>query len=385
MYLDNAATTMIYASAVDAMQEVYDDYWANPSSLHSAGKQAKTRVESARAFIADMVMENPDASRIFFTSGGTEGNNWAIESAARWGLKKGRKIILVSGIEHHSVLRKIESLKERGFVVMKLSPQKNGVMDVDLIKNTLRKLHNVCLVSVMHVNNEVGTIQPIEEIGKLCKQHGVLFHVDGVQGMPHIIPKLDIMGVSYYTTSAHKFGGPRGVGFMYVQKKAPLYPLLYGGEQEHGLRAGTENVAGIAGMDIALGLTCKQIENPPVMSKSYMTAAQAKEELIELVKEYGGTINGDVQHSVPTIVNFTIPFVNGESLVAMLNQKGIYVSAGSACTSGDPSPSHVLMAMGLGKNIASNSVRVSFTEVLSWIEFQKAKEIFRECIEFLKK
>lgn len=387
MYLDNAATTPPFPEVLKVMEEAYKEYWGNPSSVHDEGKKAKKRLEVARETISQLVMKKPKSDCIYFTSGGTEGNNWAIESAARIGEKKGKKTILTTAIEHHSVLHKMEELKQRGFDVVMLKPDMTGSVDAGVVEDHINAMKDdLALVSIMHVNNETGVVQPIWSIGAMCNEYDILFHVDGVQGTPHFILTLDTMGVDYYTASAHKFNGPRGVGFLYARRKSTLSPLLYGGAQEKHLRAGTENLAGIVGMETALVKTFESFHCPcEAMPPEVMSPEEAKKEIYDVIKRYGGRVNGvSGSGCLSTIINFYIPGINGETLMNYLNLGGVYVSAGSACTAGDPTPSHVLVAMGLNNEQASNSIRISLPVRVNAEQFRTTLQFIENAIKFLR-
>lgn len=360
IYLDNAATTQISKKALEAMVKTMVTNIGNPSSPHDAGKKQKQLIEGAREKIASCIGAKPH--EIYFTSGGTESDNWALECAAQYGEKTGKKHIIASAFEHHAVLNKLKELERRGFDVTLIDPSMHGVIHFNDIDTAIRE--DTCLVTVMAVNNEIGTTQDYKKISSLCAKRKVLFHTDAVQGLPHLIFELNKTKVNYLSGSAHKFGGPHGVGFLYVREKSPLISMIQGGAQERGSRAGTENVEGIVGMAEAL---CEQQDLLRDGERQKAIVEERKyivESLRRLLRPTIGVVlyNGDYLNGEPTIINLYIQGVSGESLVSLMNRDGIYISAGSACTSGDPAPSHVLKAIGLPDNQAYSSIRISLSE-----------------------
>jgi cysteine desulfurase len=353
VYLDNAATTPLRKEALDAMMPYFIDDFANPSSIHTLSRSPRAAVKEARALIANTL--NAEPSEIFFTSGGTESDNWALISGSQMNLKKGNHII-VSTIEHHAILETADYLRRHGFEVTKVGVDSDGLIKMDELESAIRP--DTTLISIMTANNEIGTIQPITEIGKLAHEHGILFHTDAVQAYGHIPLDVQKMNIDMLSVSGHKFGGPKGIGFLYVNKKIRLPPFMHGGEQENGRRAGTTNVPGIVGMAKAAEIAHANLaENATRMTELRDHYIERIEKEIPYCK-----LNGHRTKRLPGNANFSFHFVEGESLLMGLGMKGVSISTGSACASGSLDPSHVLMAIGVPHEIAHGSIRVSLSE-----------------------
>ena len=350
VYADNAATTKISEHAKQAMLTCMEQYYGNPSSLHTVGQEAKTVLEEARVKIAGLLGAQP--REIYFTSGGSEADNQAILTAAYNGARKGKKHIISSAFEHHAVLHTLKKLEKEGFEVTLLDVHKEGLVRPEELEAAIRE--DTALVTIMYVNNEVGTIQPIRELGAICRKKGVVFHTDAVQAVGHIPVNVQEDNIDMLSLSAHKFHGPRGVGVLYVKKTIPVRNLIEGGAQERGKRAGTENLPAIVGMAAALG---DAIEN---MEENNRKTAALRDKLIRgLTQIPHSCVNGDLEHHVAGTANFCFEGIEGESLLLLLDQKGICASSGSACTSGSLEPSHVLLSLGIPVEIAHGSLRLS--------------------------
>lgn len=353
IYLDNAATTKMSDHAIQAMLPYMNDIFGNPSSLHSAGQRANEALTNARERIAHLLNAKP--SEITFTSGGSEADNQALISAAQLGEKNGKKHIISTAFEHHAVLHTLNKLQREGFEITLLPVPENGLIQPEQIAAALRS--DTCLVSVMYANNEIGTIQPIAEIGALCRERGVLFHTDAVQAVGHL--KIDVQSqhIDMLSLSAHKFHGPKGVGVLYARNGISLTPLIEGGAQERHKRAGTENIPGIMGMAAAMEDACAHLEE----NTAHVSALRNR--LIQGLSEIPHSVlNGDAKNRLPGNVHFCFEGIEGESLLLFLNDKGICASSGSACTSGSLDPSHVLLAIGRPHEIAHGSLRLSLSE-----------------------
>lgn len=353
VYADNAATTKMSKAAIDAMIPYFDGTFANPSSLHTPGQLAKEALNKARADMAELLGCKP--AEIYFTSGGSESDNQAILSAAAIGERKNKKHIISSAIEHHAVLHTLDRLKKRGFEITLLPVGENGIVDPAELEKAIRD--DTALVTVMYANNEIGTIQPIKELGKICKAHGVLFHTDAVQAVGHVRIDLKELGVDMLSLSAHKFHGPKGVGALYVRTGVALTNLIDGGAQERGKRAGTENIPAIMGMAAALKESVNNID------KTAKKLAALRDRLIKGLLEIPHTaLNGDAKTRLPGNVNVCFEGIEGESLLLLLDSRGVYASSGSACTSGSLDPSHVLLAIGRPHDVAHGSLRLTLDE-----------------------
>ena len=353
IYADNAATTKMSKTAFEAMLPYITDIYGNPSSLHSAGQAAADALRKARADMADALGCEP--SEIIFTSGGSEADNQAIISAAAIGEKKGKKHIISSAFEHHAVLHTLKKLEKQGFEVTLLDVGKNGIINPDDVAKAITD--STCLVTIMFANNEIGTIQPIAEIGKICRENGVIFHTDAVQAAGHI--KIDVkeQNIDMLSLSAHKFHGPKGVGALYAKKGIRLLNLIEGGAQERGKRAGTENVPAIVSMAAALTEAVREID------ENAKKVSALRDRLIAgLSKIPHSALNGDPSRRLPGNVSFCFEGIEGESLLLLLDAKGICASSGSACTSGSLDPSHVLLAIGRPHEVAHGSLRLTLSE-----------------------
>ena len=375
IYLDNAATTKMSEVAIKAMIPYMNEIYGNPSSLHSVGQEANEALQNARERIAKLLGCEP--KEITFTSGGSEADNQAIISAARFGERKGKKHIISTAFEHHAVLHTLEKLEKQGFEVTILDVHENGLISAEQVRNAIRD--DTCLVTVMYANNEIGTIQPIAEIGAVCREKGVLFHTDAVQAVGHLHINVKEQNIDMLSLSAHKFHGPKGVGVLYTRKGIPLTTLIEGGAQERGKRAGTENIPAIMGMVTALEEACAKIEE----NTAKLTALRDK--LIAGLSEIPHSIlNGDAKQRLPGNVNFCFEGIEGESLLLLLDDKGVCASSGSACTSGSLDPSHVLLAIGRVHDIAHGSLRLSLSEENTEEEIDYTIKAVKDVVEYLR-
>ena len=350
IYADHAATTAMSEAAIEAVTRCMREEYGNPSSLYRIGQRAKETLEKAREEIAAVI--GAQAREIFFTSGGSEADNQAIRSAALAGKKKGKNHIISTAFEHHAVLHTLEQLKTEGFEVTLLDVHENGVVLPEEVEAAIRP--DTCLVTVMYANNEIGTIQPVREIGAVCRAHQVLFHTDAVQAAGPLAIDVQAENIDYLSASAHKFHGPKGTGFLYARRGVPLLPLINGGAQEKGKRAGTENLPGIVGMAAALKETVAERDT----EAARLTAL--RDRLIAGLGEIPhSALNGDAEKRLPGNVSFCFEGIEGESLLLLLDEKGISASSGSACTSGSLDPSHVLLAIGRVHDVAHGSLRLT--------------------------
>ena len=375
IYADNAATTKMSEVAIKAMIPYMNEIYGNPSSLHSVGQEANEALQNARARIAKLLGCEP--KEITFTSGGSEADNQAIISAAKLGERKGKKHIISTAFEHHAVLHTLEKLEKQGFEVTILDVHENGLISAEQVRNAIRD--DTCLVTVMYANNEIGTIQPIAEIGAVCREKGVLFHTDAVQAAGHLKINVKEQNIDMLSLSAHKFHGPKGIGVLYARKGILLTNLIEGGAQERGKRAGTENIPAIMGMVAALEEACAKIEE----NTAKLTALRDK--LIAGLSEISHSIlNGDAKQRLPGNVNFCFEGIEGESLLLLLDDKGVCASSGSACTSGSLDPSHVLLAIGRVHDIAHGSLRLSLSEENTEQEIDYTIKAVKEVVEYLR-
>lgn len=375
VYADNAATTQMSENVLKAMMPLLTDIYGNPSSLHSVGQVAKEYLENARETVANCIGADP--KEIYFTSGGSEADNQAIRSAAYIGARKGKKHIISSKFEHHAVLHTLDALKKEGFTVTLLDVYSNGVVKPEDVENAITD--ETCLVTIMTANNEIGTIQPIAEIGKICKEKGVLFHTDAVQAVGHIPVNVKDMNVDMLSVSAHKFHGPKGVGFLYARKGILLTNIIYGGAQERSKRAGTENMASIVGMATAIMEATDHLEE----NAAKVTAMRNR--LIDGLKGIERSrINGDLEHHLPGTLNMCFEGIEGESLLLLLDAKGICASSGSACTSGSLDPSHVLLSIGVPVEIAHGSLRLSISEYNTMEQMDHIVESVPGVVDYLR-
>ncbi len=375
VYADNAATTQMSDSVLKAMMPLLTDIYGNPSSLHSVGQIAKEHLEAARETVAECIGADP--KEIYFTSGGSEADNQAIRSAAYIGARKGKKHIISSKFEHHAVLHTLDALKKEGFEVTLLDVYSNGIVKPEDVANAITD--ETCLVTIMTANNEIGTIQPIAEIGRICKEKGVLFHTDAVQAVGHIPVKVKDMNCDMLSVSAHKFHGPKGVGFLYARKGILLTNIIYGGAQERNKRAGTENMASIVGMATAIKDATDHLQE----NAEKVTAMRNR--LIDGLKGIERSrINGDLEHHLPGTLNMCFEGIEGESLLLLLDAKGICASSGSACTSGSLDPSHVLLSIGVPVEIAHGSLRLSISEYNTMEQMDHIVKSVPEVVSYLR-
>ena len=375
VYADNAATTQMTPEVLDAMYTCMKETYGNPSSLHTVGQKAAEVLLDARERVAKCLGADP--KDIIFTSGGSEADNQAIISAAKLGERKGKKHIISTAFEHHAVLHTLNKLEKEGFEITLLDVHENGLITAEEVKNAIRE--DTALVTIMFANNEIGTIQPIKEIGAVCREAGVLFHTDAVQAVGHLAIDVVDMNIDMLSLSAHKFHGPKGVGVLYVKKGILLTNIIEGGAQERGKRAGTENIPGIVGMAKALELAVAKIPE----NAAYVSALRDK--LIDgLHKIPHSKLNGDAEKRLPGNVNFCFEGIEGESLLLLLDMKGIEASSGSACTSGSLDPSHVLLALGLPHEVAHGSLRLSLSEMTTEEQVDYMIQEIPGVIEYLR-
>lgn len=353
IYLDNAATTKTAQEAVDSMLPYFTEYYGNASSIYSLGAESKKAMTEAREEIAGSI--GASAQEIYFTAGGSESDNWALVAAAEAYESKGKHII-TSKIEHHAILHTCEYLEKRGFSITYIDVDENGVLKLDELKKAIRP--DTILISVMFANNEIGTIQPIKEIGEIAREHGILFHTDAVQAYGHVQTRVDELPIDMMSASGHKINGPKGIGFLYIRKGVKIRSFVHGGAQERSRRAGTENIPGIVGLAAAVK---KNFAN---MEERTRKETELRDYLIERIEKEIPycRLNGHRTDRLPNNVNFSFQFIEGESLLIMLDMKGICASSGSACTSGSLDPSHVLLAIGLPHEIAHGSLRMTLSE-----------------------
>ncbi len=375
IYADNAATTRMSEKAIQTMTTLLEETWGNPSSLYEHGQKAKTVLENARAEIAAAI--GADAREITFTSGGSEADNQAIRSAAEIGRAKGKMHIISTAFEHHAVLHTLERLKKEGFEITLLDVHENGLVVPSEVEAAIRE--DTCLVTIMYANNEIGTIQPIREIGEICRKKNVLFHTDAVQAIGHIPVNVIEDHIDLLSSSAHKFHGPKGVGFLYAKRGIRLTPLIEGGAQERGRRAGTENVPGIGAMAAALK---ESIEKMPENTAHLL---RMRDRLISGLSEIPHcALNGDAEKRLPGNVSFCFEGIEGESLLLMLDDMGIQASSGSACTSGSLDPSHVLLAIGRVHDVAHGSLRLSLGEDITEEQVDEIIRSVKEVVTSLR-
>lgn len=375
IYLDNAATTRVSDTALSAMLPYFQEQYGNPSSLYAFGQEAKEALEWARETVAGLL--NCEAGEIIFTSGGSEADNQAIRSAAAIGARAGKRHIIATAFEHHAVLHTLSKLEKEGFEVTLLDVHENGVVRPEELVPAIRP--DTCLVTVMYANNEIGTIQPIAEIGRICREKGVLFHTDAVQAAGHIHIDVQAQNIDLLSLSAHKFHGPKGVGALYARRGIALSNLIEGGAQERGKRAGTENTAAVMGMAAALEEACRNMEG----NGARMTAL--RDRLISGLSQIPHSVlNGDAEHRLPGNVNFCFEGIEGESLLLLLDDRGICASSGSACTSGSLDPSHVLLAIGRPHEVAHGSLRLTLSEETSEADIDYAIKAVKEVVAYLR-
>ena len=375
IYADNAATTKMSRTAIDAMLPYMETYYGNPSSLHSIGQKAAEALQSARERIAACLGCQP--REITFTSGGSEADNQALLSAAKLGARKGKKHIISTAFEHHAILHSLKRLEKEGFEVELLPVGETGTITAQQVRDAIRD--DTCLVTIMYANNEIGSILPIAEIGAVCKEKGVLFHTDAVQAAGHVHINVREQNIDMLSLSAHKFHGPKGIGVLYARQGVILTPLIEGGAQERGKRAGTENIPAIMGMAAALEEACAHID------ENAQKVSALRDKLIAgLSKIPHSALNGDPVNRLPGNVSFCFEGIEGESLLLLLDAKGICASSGSACTSGSLDPSHVLLAIGRPHEVAHGSLRLSLCE---WNTEEEADYMLRaipEVVTYLR-
>ena len=375
VYADNAATTCVSRAALDAMFPYLLEDYGNPSSLYAFGQKAQEALQEARETVAKCIGATP--REIYFTSGGSEADNQAIVSAARVGARHGKKHLISTKFEHHAVLHTLKKLEKEGFEVTLLDVHEDGVVRLEDVEAAIRP--DTCLVTVMFANNEIGTIQPIREIGALCREKGIPFHTDAVQAAGHMPIDVVDMNIDMLSMSGHKFHAPKGVGVLYARKNMPLVNIIEGGAQERGKRAGTENVAGIVALAAALKESCEHMEENtakiiPMRDKLFA----------ELSKIPHSKINGSLEHHVPGTVNMCFEGIEGESLLLLLDRDGICASSGSACTSGSLDPRHVLLSIGLPHEVAHGSLRLSIGEYNSMDQIDHIIEVVPRVVAYLR-
>ena len=375
IYADNAATTKMSDVALQAMLPYFTETFGNPSSLHSAGQEAKEALEAARATVAKCIGCEP--REIYFTSGGSEADNQAIRSAAYFGARKGKKHIISTAFEHHAVLHTLQKLEKEGFEVTYLDVKTNHNITAQQVREAIRP--DTCLVTVMYANNEIGSVLPIPEIGAVCKEAGVPFHTDAVQAAGHLHIDVKAQNIDMLSLSGHKFHGPKGVGALYCRRGLPLVNVIEGGAQERGKRAGTENLPAICGMAAALQDACDH------MDENMARVRQMRDYLIQGLSQIPHCdLNGDRVNRLPGNVSFCFEGIEGESLLLLLDMKGVAASSGSACTSGSLDPSHVLLAIGRVHDVAHGSLRLSVCEYNTMEEMDHILKVVPEVVAYLR-
>ena len=375
IYADNAATTKMSRTAIDAMLPYMETYYGNPSSLHTVGQQAAEALMTARQTVAACLGCQP--REITFTSGGSEADNQALVSAARIGERKGRKHIISTAFEHHAILHTLKKLEKEGFDVQLLDVGPTGTVTAQQVADAIRE--DTCLVTIMYANNEIGSILPIPEIGAVCREKGVLFHTDAVQAAGHLHIDVKAQDIDMLSLSAHKFHGPKGVGVLYARQGIPLTNIIEGGAQERGKRAGTENIPGIVSMAAALQEACAHIDE-----NAAKVSALRDKLMAGLSQIPHSALNGDPVHRLPGNVNFCFEGIEGESLLLLLDAKGICASSGSACTSGSLDPSHVLLAIGRPHEVAHGSLRLSLCEWNTQEEVDYMLQVIPDVVAYLR-
>lgn len=375
VYVDNAATTCVSDAALEAMKPYFQQIYGNPSSLHHVGQQAHKAVQEARLTAANAI--GCDISELYFTSGGSEADNWAIRGVAALMAKKGKKHIISSAFEHHAVLHTLKRLEKEGFEITLLPVHADGLVRVEDLRGAIRE--DTALVTIMYANNEIGTIQPIGEIGKVCHDKGVLFHTDAVQAVGHVPIDVKAENIDLLSMSGHKFHGPKGIGALYCRRGVALPNLIEGGAQERNRRAGTENVYAMVGMAAALKEACAN------MDVNMKKVAALRDRLIDgILKIPHSRLNGDMKNRLPGNVNVCFEGVEGESMLLYLDMQGVCASSGSACTSGSLDPSHVLLAIGLPHEVAHGSLRLTLSEYNTEAEIDYVIEALPSIIDRLR-
>ena len=375
VYADNAATTSVSKTALDAMMPYLTEQYGNPSSLYVFGQKAKEGLEAARKTVAECI--NAEPREMYFTSGGSEADNQAIVSAAKAGARKGKRHLISTAFEHHAVLHTLKKLEKEGFEVTLLDVHEDGVVRLEDLEAAIRE--DTALVTIMFANNEIGTIQPVKEIGALCREKGIPFHTDAVQAAGHLPIDVKDMNIDMLSMSGHKFHAPKGVGVLYAKRSMPLFNIIEGGAQERGKRAGTENMAGIVALAAALKESCDNME-----ANNARIIPMRDKLFAELGKIPHSKINGSLEHHVPGTVNMCFEGIEGESLLLMLDMKGICASSGSACTSGSLDPSHVLLSIGLPHEVAHGSLRLSIGEYNTMEEIDHIIANVPQVVEYLR-
>jgi cysteine desulfurase len=376
IYLDNAATTSVLPEVFESMRPFFTENYANASAVYTFGQEARQAMDSARAVIAKTLNARP--CEIYFTAGGSESDNWALKAVAEKLSDKGKHIITTK-IEHHAILHTCEYLEEHGFEVTYLTPDSDGIISADAVEAAIRP--DTILISVMTANNEIGTIEPIAKIGAVAKKHGVIFHTDAVQAYAHIPMDVQAMNIDLLSASGHKFHGPKGIGFLYVREDVKIGPLIHGGAQERNRRAGTSNIPGIVGMAKAAEVVTACMEE--TMSRQQELRNYLIDRLVNEIPHT--TVNGSVEHRLPANVNVCFDFVEGETVLILLDQVGICASAGSACTSGSLEPSHVLLSLGVNQELAHGSLRISMGEDTTKEDLDFVVDKLKEIIPRLRK
>lgn len=376
IYADNAATTQLSERAFEKMKPYFIEIFGNASSLYHEGAASRKAVDTSRETIADCIHAG-QPNEIYFTSGGSESDNWAIKGAAELGAKKGKKHIISSKFEHHAVLHTLEYLEKHGYEVTLLDVHEDGLVRPEELEAAIRE--DTALITIMMANNEIGTIQPIKELAAIARQHKILFHTDAVQAVGTIPVDVQELGVDLLSASSHKFHGPKGIGFLYARKGVRLPNLIHGGAQERGLRAGTENLAGIVGTAAALKESCE------IMTERNARLSKMRDRLIDnILRIDRSRLNGDRIHRLPGNINFCFEGIEGESLLLMLDLKGVSASSGSACTSGSLDPSHVLLAIGLPHEIAHGSLRLTFSNENTEEDIDYISEVLPPIVQRLR-
>ena len=375
IYLDNAATTQVYPEVVDAMLPYFTEHYGNPSAIYSFADEAERAVDHARGEVADLIGAKKD--EIYFTGGGSESDNWALKATAEAYASKGKHIITTK-IEHHAILHTCEYLEKRGFEITYLNVDRDGLISLDELKAAIRP--DTILISVMFANNEIGTIEPIAEIGEIAKEHGVLFHTDAVQAYAQVPINVDEMHIDMLSASGHKLNGPKGIGFLYIRKGVKIRSFVHGGAQERSRRAGTENIPGIVGLGAAVERAMR------IMDTKTRKEIELRDYLIgRLENEIPHCwLNGHRTKRLPNNINFSFLFIEGESMLIMLDMKGICASSGSACTSGSLDPSHVLLAIGLKHEEAHGSLRLTLSEESTKEEMDIVAEEVKKIVQRLR-
>jgi cysteine desulfurase len=375
IYLDHAATTAAYPEVVREMTPYLDRQYFNPSGSYREGRLLHKKLDKIREKLAAVIHASPE--EIIFTSGGTEADNWVLLNAARTYSCKGRHII-TSSIEHHAILHTCGFLEKQGFEVTYLPVTRNGIIDCDMLNDAIRP--DTILISIMYANNEIGTLQPVHKIGQIAQKNSIPFHTDAVQAYGHLPIQVDDDSIDFLSVSAHKFGGPKGVGFLYANKELTLTPLLYGGAQEAGRRAGTENVAGIIGMGTASDISTAHQKEHTLLQQTLRDHLMNR-----ILSEIPMTrLNGSRQERLPGNINVSFAGIDSATLIAMLEAKDIYVSGGSACSSSDPSPSHVLKAIGLSDEMALSAVRITIGHENTPEEIEETFRQIKDCVHELR-